>query len=75
MRLLRRRAVTTVVALHDLGLAARYCDRIAVMQAGRLRAVGTPHEVITEEMLTRVYDVDAMVLDHPTDGSPMVVLR
>ncbi|HJC59078.1 MAG TPA: ABC transporter ATP-binding protein [Candidatus Dietzia intestinigallinarum] len=75
MRLLRRRAVTTVVALHDLGLAARYCDRIAVMQDGRLRAVGTPHEVITEEMLTQVYDVDAMVLDHPTDGSPMVVLR
>lgn len=75
MELLRARSVTTVVALHDLGLAARYCDRIAVMQQGRLHSVGAPPEVLTEEMLRQVYDVDAMVLDHPTDGSPMVVLR
>lgn len=75
MRLVRRRGVTTLVALHDLDLAGRYCDRIAMMAGGTIRAVGTPREVLCPELLSEVYDVDAMVLDHPVDGSPMVVLR
>jgi len=52
---------TNIVALHDLNLAARYCDRLAVMQAGRIVAQGKPEEVLTTTLLEEVFQVDAHV--------------
>lgn len=48
-------------ALHDLNIAAAYCDRIYAMKNGRLVACGTPEEVITEEFIHMLYEVDATV--------------
>ncbi|WP_328869850.1 ABC transporter ATP-binding protein [Streptomyces sp. NBC_00287] len=53
--------VTTVVALHDLNLAAMYCDRIVVLRAGRVVAGGVPGDVLTEELIAEVYGVRASV--------------
>ncbi len=47
----------TVVILHDLNLAAQYADRLVVLADGELQAFGTPPEVITAELIGRLYDV------------------
>ncbi|SIQ44198.1 iron complex transport system ATP-binding protein [Rhizobium sp. RU35A] len=59
--LVRRLDLTVIAALHDLNHAALFCDRIAVMQAGRLVALGTPVEVLTERLIAEVFGVEAAV--------------
>lgn len=46
-----------ILAIHDLSLAARYCDRLCLMQGGRVEAFGSPAEVLTEALLARVFQV------------------
>ncbi|WP_454917757.1 ABC transporter ATP-binding protein [Xanthobacter sediminis] len=60
MEVLRRQAragLTVVVVLHDLTLAARFCDRVALLHGGRLLACGTPPEVMTPARLEAAYGV------------------
>ncbi|GAA4723306.1 heme ABC transporter ATP-binding protein [Phytohabitans rumicis] len=64
---------TVVVVLHDLGLAAAYADRIALLAGGALVAAGPPAEVLTEGTLSAVYRHDIEVLAHPRTGSPLVL--
>ncbi|WP_435610394.1 ABC transporter ATP-binding protein [Streptomyces sp. C10-9-1] len=70
--LVRRLPATVLVALHDLNLAAYYCDRIHVLQAGRIVASGTPAEVLTPRLLEEVYGVVGEVRVHPRTGAPQV---
>ncbi|MFD0265756.1 ABC transporter ATP-binding protein [Streptomyces sp. NPDC127106] len=72
LRLVRRLGVTAVVALHDLNLAAAFCDRICVMAGGRIVATGKPEEVLTGPLLSEVYEVEAEVIEHPRTGVPFV---
>jgi iron complex transport system ATP-binding protein len=51
--------VTTVVALHDLNLAATFCDEVVVLRRGAVVAAGTPIEVLTTALIADVYEVDA----------------
>ncbi|GBQ04034.1 histidinol phosphatase [Streptomyces spongiicola] len=74
LHLVRRLGVTAVVALHDLNLAAAFCDRICVMDGGRVVTTGTPADVLTPELLADVYRVDAEVTGHPRTGVPHVTL-
>lgn len=53
--------VTVIGALHDLNIAAAYCDRIYALKDGRIVAEGTPEEVITEAFIKELYEVDATV--------------
>ncbi|GAA2808147.1 ABC transporter ATP-binding protein [Nonomuraea dietziae] len=64
---------TIVMVLHDLNLAARYTDRLVAMREGRVVAAGTPHEVLTEDLLRGVFDLDAKVIADPVAGTPLVV--
>lgn len=57
LSLVRSLGVTTIVVLHDLNLAARYCDAVVLLDRGDVRAAGTPHEVLTPEHLEPVYGV------------------
>ena len=66
--------VTTVAALHDLNLAAAFCEHVVVLSAGRLAAAGPPADVLTPALLREVYDVDADVLTHPRTGRPVIAL-
>lgn len=59
---------TVFAALHDLNLAARFCDRICLMEGGRIAAVGTPVEVLTAERISAVYGVEMLVQSHPRTG-------
>ncbi|MGE7368730.1 ABC transporter ATP-binding protein [Neorhizobium sp. NPDC001467] len=59
--LVRRQGLTVVAALHDLNHAAMFCDRIAIMDHGRLKAIGRPAEVLTSGMIRAVFGVEATV--------------
>ena len=61
MDLLRGLPCTVVAALHDLNLAAMYCDRLYVMKDGRVAGQGSPEEVLTPELIRQVYEVEARV--------------
>jgi iron complex transport system ATP-binding protein len=55
------RGGTALVVLHDLTLAARHCDRVLVLEAGRLRADAVPSEALTEALLAEVFRVRSRV--------------
>ncbi|MGP3937273.1 hypothetical protein [Nonomuraea sp. KM88] len=61
MDLLATTDQTILVALHDLALAARHCDRLVLMSGGTLIADGPPNEVITPERLRNVFGVEAHI--------------
>ena len=63
---------TTVAALHDLNLAAAFCEHVLVLSAGRLEAAGHPADVLTPALLRSVYGVEADVLTHPRTGRPVI---
>ena len=69
----RTRGVTVVAALHDLNLAARFSDRIVVLFRGRRVADGAPSEVISEELLARVWGVVADLRRDPRTGAPYLL--
>ncbi|BCI56159.1 ABC transporter ATP-binding protein [Mycolicibacterium litorale] len=64
----RRLGLTAVVALHDLNLAAHFCDRIHVLKDGSEWCSGPPAEVLTADLLARVYGVVARIRPHPDTG-------
>ncbi|NLU82676.1 ABC transporter ATP-binding protein [Rhodococcus sp. HNM0569] len=73
LSLVRDLPLTTVVALHDLNLAAMFCDRVVVLDRGRVVVVGAPADVIDEDLVARVYGVAAdITLD---DGTPAIRFR
>lgn len=57
LALIRRLDVTSVVALHDLNLAAMFCDQVVMLSAGKMVATGSPVEVLTEDLVADVYGV------------------
>jgi len=63
-----------LVVSHDIGLAARICDRIVVLADGRVLADGPPRDVLTPEVIEAGFGMRAHVLDAP-DGRPVVVPR
>lgn len=64
-----------LVILHDLNLAARYCDRILLLEQGRSHALGTPQQVLTPEALKAVFGIDVLVQAHPERGHPLIIIR
>lgn len=65
--------LSSYIALHDLNLAAMFCDRIIVLDHGTIVASGTPNEVITEHLVRTVYNVNASVTN--ADNYPQVTYR
>ncbi|QQM45447.1 ABC transporter ATP-binding protein [Streptomyces liliifuscus] len=70
---LRGSGLTVLTALHDLNLAAAACDRIAVLSSGSLVATGSPTEVLTPELVRKVFGVDVTVVHHPRTGAPHLI--
>ena len=65
LTLVRSLGITTLVALHDLNLAAQFCQRLYVMKAGRIVASGATPEILTPELLAEVFQVQATCGFHP----------
>lgn len=64
---------TGVVVLHDLNLAAEFCDRLLMLRDGQVYAFGAPDEVITAENVRKVYGTAVWIRHHPTSGRPYVL--
>ena len=65
--------VGVLAILHDLNLAAQYADRIVMMRNGRVQTSGAPDEVLTPATVQSVFGCAVCVIDHPTQGCPLVV--
>lgn len=74
LRLVRRLGVTTVVVLHDLNLAARYCDRLLLLHEGQAWATGLPREVLEPSILEEVYHI-AIEAVSADDGELQLLFR
>ena len=62
MELVKKLNVTVISAIHDLNIAAAYCDKIYVLKDGVLEGYGTPEEVLTPELIRRIYKVEAEIV-------------
>ncbi|MDU7787927.1 MAG: ABC transporter ATP-binding protein [Veillonella sp.] len=65
MTIVKRLDATVVSAIHDLNLAAIYCDRLIALKDGSVVCTGPPHEVLTEETIRHIYGVSATVQTLP----------
>ncbi len=71
-RICREKGLSVIMIIHDLNLAARAADRIAILNEGRIVSIGTPAEVLKEDILSEVYNTPVRVLKDPREG--LVVL-
>lgn len=71
-RLAREDGLSALVVLHDLSLAALFCDRLVLLAEGRVVKQGGPAEVLAEDLLTGAYATPLRVLAHPENGAPLV---
>lgn len=67
------KAVTVLVIVHDLNLAARFADRVMMLHNGTSVAVGEPAEVMRPDLIECVFSVKTQVIEHPLYGCPLVV--
>ncbi len=72
MQLNQAEHLTIVMVLHDLNQAARYADRMVVLQRGAICANGSPAEVLTEPLLAEVFHIQAQILPD-AEGKPLCV--
>lgn len=73
LRLHAERDTTVVMVLHDLNLAARYAHRLVAMRDGDIVATGTPDEVVSEQLISDVFELDAKVIPDPVSATPLVL--
>jgi iron complex transport system ATP-binding protein len=71
----RERGLTVIAVLHDLNLAALYCEELIVLHQGQIAAAGTPAEVLNAELISHVYGTAAAVIAHPLTGAPQIMLN
>lgn len=69
------RGGAVMVILHDLNLAARYCDSLLMLESGRPFALGTPDEVLVPDALRAVFGLEVLVQRHPERGHPLIIAR
>lgn len=72
LRLVRRLPLTSIVALHDLNLAAMFCDALVVLRDGRVVTGGPPEHVLTPELIEAVFGVAARIEPSPYHGRPHI---
>jgi iron complex transport system ATP-binding protein len=67
----RERNIGALMAIHDLNLAARFCDRVIVLQHGRIFDSGRPAELLTPALIGQVYGVRAVI--GTESGLPFII--
>lgn len=69
----KEKDITAVMAIHDINLAARYCDEILMLKTGRIYAAGSPASVLTSENLEAVFGIASVVKKNAADGSIHII--
>ncbi|GJM70379.1 ABC transporter ATP-binding protein [Paenibacillus macerans] len=67
--------LTVVAVMHDLNLAALFCDRLLVLSEGGVVAEGPPEDILSAAMVDKVYQVKAHRVPHPDSGVPQLLLQ
>jgi len=70
----REKQLTVIMVLHDLNLAAQYCDRLVLINQGKIETIGTVNEVIKEDTIRKVYNTKAIVIEHPIYKKPQILI-
>ena len=70
-----RSGLTVITVLHDLGQAARYCDRCLIMRHGRIEVDGIPADALSVKKIERNFAVNAWATTDPESGHPVIVPR
>ncbi len=65
--------LAVLIALHDLNLAARYANRVALLVSGEIQATGTPRQVLTPGLISAAYHLPVQVVPHPFADVPLVL--
>lgn len=73
-RTMAERGAAVLIILHDINLAARYADRIMLLDEGRMAALGTPWEVLDPDRIEEVFGVAVQVVRHPLQDCPLVII-
>ncbi len=74
LKSLARDGVTIIVAMHELNLAVKYCDKLIVLDKGRIVACGKPKDIVTQKLIEDVYGVKAIIQDIPEVGMVIIPL-
>ena len=69
--LTHRKSLSVAVVLHDINMAARFCDSIHALKGGRVIASGPPEAMMTAEVLRDIYGLHMNVMPHPSRGVPL----
>ncbi|MDQ2071265.1 ATP-binding cassette domain-containing protein [Haloarcula sp. H-GB4] len=72
VRALVKDGKTAIAAIHDLNLAARYCDELVLLASGGIRAAGRPADVLTSDTLRDAFDAETLVTTQPGTDAPLV---
>lgn len=67
----RGKGLGVVIVLHDINMAARFCDRIHALKAGEVVASGTPGDIVTPAMLKTIYGIDMGIVPVPGSSAPL----
>ena len=70
-RLSQQRGLTVIAVLHDINMAARYCDYLVALRGGEMIAQGTPAELMRSETLEHIYGIPMGILPHPAGAAPV----
>ena len=73
-RLKKEQELSIITVIHDVNLAARFCDRIAVMREGELLGIDIPRKILTKEMMSIAFKVEACLIETPV-GLQMCIIR
>jgi iron complex transport system ATP-binding protein len=73
-RLKKTQGLLVIMVIHDLNLAARYCDRLILLNSRTIQAAGTPDEVLTRDHIRGAFKADVLVRRHPMTGSIYITL-
>lgn len=70
-RLSRERGLTVIAVLHDINMAARYCDHLVALRGGEMIAQGEPADIMNGDVLEQIYGIPMGILPHPQGGAPV----
>ncbi len=73
VKTLAAKGVGVLMVLHDLNLASRCADNLVVLNQGAIAAQGSPEDVLSEELVNKVFGVNAVISRHPVSHTPMVI--
>jgi ferric enterobactin transport system ATP-binding protein len=69
----RTQGYTLAAVLHDLNQACRYATHLIALRDGKIVAEGAPKEIVTPDLIERIYGMRCMIIDDPVAGTPLVV--